>query len=279
MDKEHHDIIVIGGGQAGLSVSYYLAREGREHIVLEQGRIGETWLSKRWDSFTLVTPNWTVQLPGSPYDEEDPDGFVLRDEVVAYLERYVESFNLPVRCGVRVNSLQQGPQGGYLLNAGQMTFEAKNVVVATGAFQVPKIPPMSSQIPSDILQIHTDGYRNPQSLPRGSVLIIGTGQSGCQIAEELNKSGRTVYLATSSCGRAPRRYRGKDIIWWMNKIGMLDDLVDKLPSPSGKFACNPHVSGKGGGHDINLRQLANDGVVLLGHLVGAGSKNHLSPKP
>ncbi|MDA4130873.1 MAG: NAD(P)-binding domain-containing protein, partial [Thaumarchaeota archaeon] len=256
-----------GGGQAGLSASYHLKQLGREHLVLEQGEIGNTWKAKRWDSFTLVTPNWTVQLPGVNYDGREPDGYMPRDEIVAYLRRYADKFELPVRSGIRVESLDRTQDGRkFLLKTNAGIFGADNVIVASGPFQIPKIPRMSSNISSEVLQISPDQYKNQRDLPTGGVLVVGTGQSGCQIAEELNHNGRMVYLTTSSCGRVPRTYRGKDIIWWMNELGQMDDLVDNLQSPGMKFSCNPHLSGKDGGHEINLRKLSNDGVILLGYL-------------
>ena len=270
---EQVETVIIGGGQAGLALSYYLTQQGRTHLVLEQGRVGETWRSGRWDSFTLNTPNCMTQLPGFPYKGDDPDGFLPREDIVTYLEQYAASFNAPLRCGVRVTSVRQ-QQGGddYLVEAEQMMFEARNVVVATGAFPQPKLPTASTTLPVDICQLHTGEYRNPQALPSGAVLVVGTGQSGCQIAEDLHESGRQVYLSTSSCGRIPRRYRGRDTLWWLTRTGFFDRTIDQLPSPTAKFACNPHVSGNHGGHDINLRQLAKQGMILLGHVQAAQGK-------
>ena len=237
-------------------------------MVLECGRVGESWRSRRWDSFTLVTPNWTLQLPGFPYQGSDPDGFLLRDEVVAYLERYVDLFHPPLRLGVRVTAVRSGPGSeGYLVEAEGEELAARNVVVATGLLEQPKIPALSAGVPPDVRQIHSSQYRNPQALPPGAVLVVGSGQSGCQIAEELNQSGRKVYLCVGSVGRVPRRYRGKDAIWWTNQRGGFDRTVEMLPTPRAKFVAHSHLSGKGPrGHTLNLHQFARDGVVLLGHL-------------
>ncbi len=270
---EQIETVIIGGGQAGLALSYYLTRQGRAHLVLEQGRVGETWRSGRWDSFTLNTPNWMTQLPGFPYQGDDPDGFLPREDIVAYLEQYAASFHAPLHCGVRVTAVRQQPGGeSYLVEAEQMTCEARNVVLATGAYPKPKLPTASAALPVDICQMPTSEYHNPQMLPSGAVLVVGTGQSGCQIAEDLYESGRQVYLSTSSCGRLPRRYRGKDITWWLTRTGFFDSTLDQLPAPNARFACNPHVSGNYGGHDINLREFARQGIILLGHVQAAQGK-------
>jgi putative flavoprotein involved in K+ transport len=214
-----------------------------------------------------------TQLPGFAYQGGDPDGFLPREDIVAYLEQYAASFYSPLHWGVRVTAVRQQPGGdGYLVEANQMTLKARNVVLATGAFPQPKLPTASAVLPVDICQMHTSEYRNPQMLPSGAVLVVGTGQSGCQIAEDLYESGRQVYLSTSSCGRFPRRYRGKDITWWLARSGYFDRTVDQLPSPNAKFACNPHVSGNQGGHDINLRQFARQGMILLGRLQAVQGK-------
>lgn len=267
------ETVIIGGGQAGLALSYYLTRQSRAHLVLEQGRVGETWRSGRWDSFTLNTPNWMTQLPGFPYQGDDPDGFLPREDIVAYLEHYAASFHAPLHCGVRATAVRQQSGGeGYLVEAEQMTCEARNVVLATGAYPKPKLPTASEALSAGICQLPTSEYRHPQILPPGAVLVVGTGQSGCQIAEDLYESGRQVYLSTSNCGRVPRRYRGKDIAWWLTRTGFFDRTVDQLPSPNAKFACNPHVSGNHGGHDINLRHLAGQGIILLGRVQAARGK-------
>jgi putative flavoprotein involved in K+ transport len=267
---KRYDTVVIGGGQAGLSTSYHLTEKKREHVVLEKDRVGESWKSKKWDSFTLVTPNWQLRLPGFEYDGDDPDGFLTRDDVAQYVDDFAAMFDPPVRLGVEASSVENGKNGGGLkvkTNAGEL--EADNVVVATGTFQRPNIPDYSQQISPDVVQMHSSLYRNPESLPAGAVLVVGGGQSGCQIAEELYQSGRKVYLCTSNTRRAPRRYRGKDFTWWLDKMGVIDDTVDDLDSPEERFDPNPHVTGKDGGHTLNLHQFARDGVTLLGGFRGA----------
>ena len=263
------ETIIIGGGQAGLSTSYYLNQLGLENIVLEQAaKAGNAWRNERWDSFTLLTPNWSFQLPGAKYQGNFPEGFMPREEITSRFEKYIEKFHLPVNYQVRVNSVEQN-DNGYLVKAKDAIWEAQNVVMATGLFQGAKIPTFSTGISADILQLHSGEYHNPQSLPTGGVLVVGTAQSGCQIAEELYQSGRKVYLCVGSAGRVPRRYRGKDVYEWMHLSGFLDRTVDKLPSPGAKFWGNPHVTGKDGGRTLNLHQFARDGVVLLGRLQNA----------
>ncbi|MFC1921659.1 flavin-containing monooxygenase [Chloroflexota bacterium] len=263
--SENVDTIIIGAGQGGLSTSYHLTEQGREHIILEQADQAASAWRKRWGSFTLITPNWAIRLPGAEYKGDDPDGFMPRDEVIAYFEKYVEQFELPIRYGVRVTSVEP-VEAGYLVRTDKGEFEAANVVLATGMYQQPRIPPMSANLSSEIRQLHSSEYHNPEALPAGAVLVVGSAQSGCQIAEELYQRGRKVYLSVSSAGRFPRRYRGKDVTRWLEEIGFADMTVDKLPSPKAKFRGSVHGTGKDGGHTINLHQFARDGVVLLGHI-------------
>jgi len=268
---ESIETIIIGGGQAGLSTSYHLMQLGREHVIFEQAeQAGNAWRNDRWDSFTLVTPNWTIQLPGAHYAGNDPDGFLPRDEIVAYFEQYVEKFDLPVHFNTPVSEVALLEDSkGYLVKTQSKTFQAQNVVMATGTFQKPKIPAFGADIPSGILQLHSGHYRNPNQLPKGAVLVIGSGQSGLQIAEELYQSGRVVYLSTGTAPRIPRRYRSRDIIAWLKDTGFFDQTVDKLPSRKARLAGNPQVSGKNGGHSLNLHQFVRDGVKLFGHIAGA----------
>jgi putative flavoprotein involved in K+ transport len=276
--SEYVETVIVGGGQAGLAVSYYLSRQGRAHTILEQAsRPAEAWRNHRWDSFTLVTPNWTVRMPGAEYQGDDPDGFMPRDQVVAYFEEYIERFRLPIQYGVRVSSVE--PSGaGYLVHTDRTTIRAANVVMATGLYQQPKIPAISANLPVEVRQLHSGEYRNPAALPPGAVLVVGSAQSGAQIAEELHQSGRKVYLCVGGSGRGPRRYRGQDIVWWLDKISFFDVTVDKLLSSKERFAASVQASGKDGGHTINLHQFARDGVVLLGRIQAAqGGKIRLAP--
>ena len=268
--SEQIDTVIVGGGQAGLATSYCLKASGRSHVILEQaGQLANAWRNQRWDSFTLVTPNWQLRLPGYQYAGDAPDGFLARDEIVEYLESYAASFQAPVRFETRVLAVES-LNGGYRVATTAGDYQAANVVIASGFFQQPKILPVSAELPQSIVQIHSSDYRNPQQLPPGAVLVVGSGQSGCQIAEELYQSGRKLYLSIgASSGRAPRRYRGKDIMWWLVNMGFFDRTVDKLPSPQAKFGGNPHASGKNGGHTLNLHQFVRDGVTLIGRIKGS----------
>jgi putative flavoprotein involved in K+ transport len=266
MKASRIDTVIVGGGQAGMAMSYYLKRAGRDHVVLERASaVANAWRHQRWDSFTLVTPNFQVRMPGAEYDGDDPHGFMPLSQIVKYFDDYLERFRLPVHCAIEVASVEKDGEA-YLVHTSDGDYEAENVVIATGLYQSPRVPPLSARIPPIVLQIHSMEYRNASSLPEGAVLVVGTGQSGAQIAEELYQSGRRVYLSIGSAGRVPRRYRGKDISDWLTRMGMFDRTVDELKSPAEKFAPHAQISGKDGGKSLNLHQFARDGVVLLGHV-------------
>ena len=267
---EKIETIIVGGGQAGLATSYHLKQLGREHLVVEAAeKAGNAWRNDRWDSFTLVTPNWSVQLPGAHYNGNYPDSFMPKDEIVAYFEQYVEKFELPIQFNTSVLEVTPMDGGGYLLRTCDKEIQAENVVMATGSFQKPKIPAYSADIPAGITQLHSGQYRNPKQLPDGAVLVVGAAQSGMQIAEELHQAGRTIYMATGAATRNPRRYRGRDIVYWLMVTGFFDKTVDQLPSPKARLKGNPQASGKDGGHSLNLHQFARDGIQLFGHIAGA----------
>lgn len=276
---ERFETVIVGSGPAGLATSYHLTQFGRKHILLERGKqAGNAWRNERWNSFTLVTPNWAIQLPGAEYDGPDPDGYLSREQILAYLDQYIEHFQLPILYNARVTSVELVDSQSYRVQTPGRTYEANNVVIATGFFQQPKIPPFATAFSPDIKQLHSSTYREPESLPTGAVLVVGTGQSGCQIAEELYQHGRKVFLSTGSAGRLPRRYRGKDIIDWLNRCGVFDLTPEQLPPGMGKFEGIPHLSGTNEGHTLNLHQFACDGVVLLGHLQGAsGDRVRFAP--
>lgn len=262
------DTVVVGAGQAGLAASYELRKRGVDHVVLEKDRIGAGW-ADRWDNFCLVTPNWSVQLPGFPYDGDDPDGFMPRDDVVAYLNRYAASFNSPVTTGVKVTRVNSGSGSDFEIEIeGKRAYRSRNLIISTGAYQKPYTPPGIDSLPGRLHKIFVTDYTNQSALPDGSVLIIGSGQTGCQLAEELSEAGREVVV---SCGRAPwapRRIGDKDLMWWLIESGFLDVDATTLPQEARLFA-NVLASGHGGGHDLHYRTLADQGITLVGRFLGA----------
>jgi putative flavoprotein involved in K+ transport len=263
-----HCVAVIGGGQAGLSVSWHLTQSSIDHVVFEKERAAHAWRGERWDSFCLVTPNWQCQLPGFPYPGSDPHGFMLRDEIVAYMDAFVASFDPPLREGVAVRHLRSDDQHGFMLETADGLHFAQQVVVATGGYQVPVIPRCAERLPSDVVQIHSSLYRNPDALPAGAVLVVGSGQSGCQIAEDLHLAGRKVYLCVGDAPRVSRRYRGKDVVEWLHQMGYYDLPVHEHPLREGvRDKTNHYVTGRNGGRDIDLRQRALEGMELYGRLL------------
>jgi putative flavoprotein involved in K+ transport len=264
--RRRFEAIVIGGGQAGLAARYELAQRGIDHVVLERDSVAAKW-RERWDSFTLVTPNWTVKLPGAEYGGPEPDGFMPRDEIVAHLERYASLPGGEVVTGVEATEVTVAPAGGYRVDTDQGPFDARAVIVATGTFQRPKRPTDIGHPSAALLELHSSEYRNPEQLPDGGVLIIGSGQTGMQLADELLAVGRRVLISTGKAGRMPRRYRGTDGFRWFERLGYFDQPVEALPSLASRASANPHNSGKGGGRTVNLHKMASDGAVILGRLV------------
>jgi putative flavoprotein involved in K+ transport len=269
LEGMHHPVVVVGGGQAGLSMSHCLTHRGVEHIVLERARVGHEWRNRRWDSFCLVTPNWQCQLPGFPYAGDKPDGFMGRDEIVRYLEDYAKSFNPPVLEGVAATRLRRDRKGRYLVATHRGELIADQVVLATGPYQVPLIPRLAEALPEGLHQLHSSGYRNPEQLPPGEVLVVGTGQSGCQIAEDLHLAGRRVHLAVGSAPRVARFYRGRDVVAWLDAAGYYRKAVSEFADADAmRFRVNHYVTGRDGGRDIDLRALAREGMRLYGRLTG-----------
>jgi putative flavoprotein involved in K+ transport len=270
-------VVIVGAGQAGLAVSHELSAAGVDHVVLERDRVGQTWRG-RWDSFCLVTPNWTMSLPGFPYAGDKPEGFDRRDEIVRYLETYAASFSAPVREGVAVASLEPHQGGRFLLRTSAGDIQADTVVLATGAYQRPHRPTVATAFPADLLTIDAEGYTNPGALPPGRVLVIGSGQTGCQISEELNEAGREVFLACGRAPWAPRRLEGRDTVTWLSETTWFETPLSVLPSPLARLIGNVQFSGRDGGHDLNYRVLQAMGVQLLGHLVAVeGRKATFAP--
>ena len=265
---ESVEVAIIGGGQAGLAVSFFLSQAGVDHVVLEKGRLAETWRSRRWDSFCLVTPNWSVTLPGATYGGPDPDGYMSLAQLIAHFGTWATSFKAPVMENTTVSSLDSDG-GRFALSIEGIGLVARQVVVATGAYQKPYRPAAADQISKSAKQIYAEDYRNSTQLPPGAVLIIGSGQTGCQLAEELHESGRKVFLSCGRCAWVPRRVDGKDIVWWLAQTGFLDRTLDQLPSAQAKLLGNIQATGHGGGHDLHFRTLHQMGVELVGRFTGA----------
>jgi len=263
----HVDVIVVGAGQAGLALSHELSAGGVEHVVLERGRVGETW-RHRFDSFCLFTPNWTVRLPGHRYSGPDPDGFMARDEIVATLEEYAGSFGAPVREGVFVTGVEPLPHGGFLVHTRAGDLSSRALVLATGTFQRPVRPAAADSLPTGLPRMDVDAYRNEGALPPGRVLVVGSGQSGAQVSEELCEAGRDVVLACGKAAWIPRRLGSRDVVWWLDSAGFFNQTMESLPSPAARLTPNPTATGQGGGHDLHLRTLQAMGVTLAGHLLG-----------
>ena len=258
------EVIVVGAGQGGLSTSYCLTEHGVDHVVLERGEVGDSWTRRRWDSFCLVTPNWSIRLPGAEYDGPDPDGFLPREDFVAYMERWTEAFGCPLRTGVTVARIGPAEDDAFSVETDAGPLRAPVVVVATGTMQVPRRPPFAERLSKRILQLDAEKYRTAAALPEGAVLVVGSGQTGCQVVDDLRLSGRQVLLSVGEAGRLPRRYRGQDCVAWQRDIGLLDRTPDMLDSPAHRFRSDPHLTGRGGGRTISLHHFHRDGVRLLG---------------
>lgn len=262
----HFPVVVVGGGQAGLSISYCLKQKGIGHIVFEKNAIAHTWETKRWDTFCLVTPNWQCQLPGYPYAGDEPHGFMHRDEIVEYVRSYARFFAPPLKSGVAVEKVSR-EDSVFEIETSVGRYSADRVVVAIGGYHRPKVPGMAERLPDDVVQLHSSTYKTPDDLPEGAVLVVGTGQSGCQIAEDLHLAGRQVHLCVGGAPRSPREYRGKDVVDWLDQLGYYDMPVDEHPQKEAvRHKTNHYVTGRGGGREIDLRQFATEGMQLHGRL-------------
>jgi putative flavoprotein involved in K+ transport len=269
----HHPVVVIGGGQAGLSVSHFLRQRGIAHLVLEKHEPVHAWRHQRWDSFCLVTPNWQCALPGWPYTGDAPHGFMVRDEIVAWLHGFVRHVDAPLVNHATVQRVAPRPGGGFALTVAcagaSHALTADQVVVASGGYHQPIIPRLAERLPADVVQLHSEQYRNPQALPAGAVLVVGNGQSGSQIAEDLHLAGRQVHLATGDAPRCARFYRGKDVVDWLAEMNYYDMPVEQHPLREGvRDNTNHYVTGRDGGRDIDLRRFAAEGMALYGLLDG-----------
>lgn len=268
---EHHEIVVVGAGQSGLSVSAALTEAGREHVVLEQGRIGQSWRA-RWDTFRLVAPAGLTRLYGLRYDGPDEDGFPARDEVVRHLERYADRVGAPVREDTAVARVEPLPEGGFRVKTSDGPLQADQVVLASGTYARTFRPALVEALAEAVPVTPVQDYRSPGALPEGGVLVIGAGQSACQIAEELRLDGRRVVLACGKAGWAPRRIAGRDCFAWLLETPFTRITVADLPSPLGRFFANPQLTGQGGGRDLHYRTLAALGVELTGHLTAVDGR-------
>jgi putative flavoprotein involved in K+ transport len=274
--KASVDVAIIGAGQAGLATSWYLSQAKVDHVVLEAGRVAETWRTRRWDSFCLVTPNWTVQLPGAKYAGPDPDGFMPLADLIDYFKSWADSFDAPVEENSPVTSLE-ADGGGFLLTLPSGRLRARSVVVATGAYQRAHLPAGADKLPAGLNQVLAEDYRNPAGLPPGAVLVVGSAQTGCQLAEELHDSGRTVYLSCGRCAWTTRRIGDHDFVRWSADSGFLTRSFNTLPASEARLIGNVQSTGSRGGHDLHYRTLHADGVNLVGHFAGAeGSKIYFS---
>lgn len=261
---EQHDVVVIGAGQAGLAMSAVLQERGREHVVLERQGIGERWRTERWDSLRFQFPNWSMALPGWAYSGDDPDGFAHWPEILRIIGDYAARTGAPVRERTEVIDLR-ADDGGFVLRVPDGAILARIVVVATGPFQRARIPQMSADIAGSVLQTDPTHYGCPQDLPDGAVLVVGSGASGCQIAEELLRAGRTVFLSVSRHRRVPRRFRGRDVYWWLEHMGRFSQTIDSFPER--RWPPSTVVTGVDGGYDVNVRQMAAGGVRVLGRVL------------
>lgn len=268
--RGHHAAVIVGGGQAGLAASWYLREHGIEHLVLERDVAFSDWRRRRWDAFSLVTPNWQCQLPGHPYDGDDPDGFMVRDELLGWLDRYLAKLRPPLLEGVAVTCVAPREEGGFTVRTSHGDVTTDAVVLAVGGYHRPAIPSLAAQLPAQLTQLHSAQYRNAAVLPDGGVLVVGSGQSGAQIAEDLHLAGRTVHLAVGDAPRVARRHRGRDVVAWLHDMGHYDLSISEHPEGNAaRQEANHYVTGRDGGRDLDLRKLATEGLQLHGRLLGA----------
>lgn len=257
------DTLIVGAGQAGVAMSEHLSKLGVPHLVLERNRIAERWRTGRWDSLVANGPAWHDRFPGLDFDDLSPDAFAPKERVADYFEAYAKKFNAPIRTGVDVLKVERNVgRPGFTIETSEGVIEANRVVAATGPFQRPVIPPIAPIAPQDqpFLQIHSADYRNPTQLPDGAVLVVGAGSSGVQIADELQRAGKKVYLSVGAHDRPPRAYRNRDFCWWLGVLGEWDQAAMK----PGREHVTIAVSGAHGGRTVDFRGLAHRGMTLVG---------------
>ncbi|MEP2948265.1 MAG: MSMEG_0569 family flavin-dependent oxidoreductase [Lentilitoribacter sp.] len=278
-NKVQIPVVIIGGGQAGLTVSWYLLKKGIEHVVLERHQKFHSWRENRWDSFCLVTPNWQCKLPNFPYQGDDPNGFMLKDEIVEYLDGFAESFDPPICENVEVKKVSK-TEDGYDVLTSDGAWQCEQVVIATGGYDAPIVPPYAENLDPSIMQMHSKDYRRPNQIPEGASLIVGTGQSGVQIMEDLVRDGRKVHLAVGPAPRSPRKYRGRDATDWLYDMGHYDITIAEHPDPHKALSqTNHYMSGRDGGKEIDLRRfVVESDISVYGSLSDmSGSKLNFLP--
>ncbi|HSD19871.1 MAG TPA: NAD(P)/FAD-dependent oxidoreductase [Anaeromyxobacter sp.] len=260
------DVVVVGGGQAGLAASACLQARGVDHVVLERGRIAERWRSERWNSLRLLTPRWQSRLPGFSYRGPDPDGFMSRREVIGYLEAYARSFAAPVEEGVAVLAVERDGDG-YRVTADRGEWRAESVIVATGHCDRPHVPALAAELPSDVVQLVPTRYRNPDALPAGGVLVVGASATGIQLADEIHRSGRPVTLAVGRHVRLPRSYRGRDVMAWLDATGFLDEGAEAVADlEAARRQPSLQLVGRPDHRTLDLGVLLDAGVRLVGRV-------------
>ncbi|TWD87247.1 putative flavoprotein involved in K+ transport [Variovorax beijingensis] len=282
--RSHYSVVIVGGGQAGLSLSHCLQQRGIDHLVIEKRSLVHSWRTQRWDSFCLVTPNWQCQLPGWAYRGDDPHGFMVKDQINEWLAGFVAQVKAPAIEGVTVERVARVPGTGerdrFMVQTDAGLYTADQVVVASGGYHRPIVPRLAEKLPPHVVQYHSAQYRNPAQLPEGAVLVVGCGQSGSQIAEDLHLAGRKVYLATGDAPRCARFYRGREVVDWLADMKYYDMPVTEHPLREGvRDNTNHYVTGRDGGRDIDLRRFALEGMELYGLLTGLGSDGTLEFQP
>jgi putative flavoprotein involved in K+ transport len=268
MNMHRVETLVVGAGQAGLAISRCLTERGAEHVVVERGRVAERWRTARWDSLRVLSPNWMSRLPGWSYSGTDPDGYMAAPELVRYLQEYADSFAVPVHENTTVELVEESVSGLRVVTD-QRTWLARNVVVATGTENRAYVPPVASGLHPGVHQLTASRYRGPHQIPGGGVLVVGASASGVQIADELRRAGRPVTISVGRHTRLPRRYRDRDVLWWMEQTGVFERTIDQMrDARSARSAPSLQLTGRDG-HRIGLDVLAERGVTLAGRLVGA----------
>lgn len=272
--KINSPVVIVGAGVAGLCISYYLTRKNVAHIILERGEVANTWINERWENFSLVNPNWAIKIPefgfGTKFfPSKNPDGFLNKSQTIEYLKSFGSFIGSKIYTNENVDAITK-EKNIYKVVTSKRIIKSGIVVVASGAFGDSYVPEMNLNLNNQVFQIHSSEYKNYKDLPEGGVLVVGSGQSGSQIAEDLLESGREVWLAVSKCGRRLRNYKGKDSSWWNYKMGLFDKTVDEVPF-SERWKCSSHTSGVRGGHDINLMDLSEKGLNLCGSVYHCSS--------